>query len=123
MNRSLTCILCPRGCRLEVSLEGNAREVSGAGCPRGIAYAEEELRQPVRMVTSTVALSGADLRRLPVKTARPVPKDSVLPVVKALRDVRVCAPVHMGDVVLKNAAGTGTDVVAARSVSGKETPG
>lgn len=123
MSAHLTCILCPRGCRLRVSDQNDLHEVTGAGCRRGIVYAQEEITHPVRMVTSTVALEDTDLKRLPVKTAAPVPRDMVFPVVEALRKVRISAPVAAGDTVLKDAAGTGIAVIAARSVSRKEGAG
>ena len=51
--RSLTCIICPRGCLLEVELGENIA-VSGNLCPRGKVYAENECTNPQRTVTSTV---------------------------------------------------------------------
>ncbi|MBD5560403.1 MAG: DUF1667 domain-containing protein [Clostridia bacterium] len=109
----LTCIRCPRGCQLQVDSDLN---VQGAGCPQGISYAREEMTHPERTVTATVRLESSTLRRLPVKTREPVPKDKVPAVISALQRVHVKAPVRMGDVVLKDAADTGVDVVATRSV-------
>lgn len=111
--RELTCIRCPRGCRL---VAGEGLAVKGAGCPKGIAYAEEELTHPVRTVTATVRLKGASLARLPVRSREPVPREKVMPVIGALRGVQVSVPVETGDVVLADAAGTGVDIVATRSV-------
>ena len=68
----LICIVCPKGCRLKVD-EENGYVVSGNSCPRGAEYGINELLNPVRTVTSTVAIEGGIHRRLPVKTSRPVP--------------------------------------------------
>jgi CxxC motif-containing protein len=40
--RTVTCIGCPMGCRLRVTLEGGqVSEVDGAACGRGAAYARQ----------------------------------------------------------------------------------
>ena len=39
MNRTLTCIVCPRGCTLTVTGEGDSLTVSGNSCPKGKQYA------------------------------------------------------------------------------------
>ena len=114
-DKVLTCIRCPRGCRITVTLgaDGSVEALSGNACPRGDAYARAEVAAPVRMVTTTVPVDGArDVDRVAVKTAREVPKDAVLDVVRALADVRATAPVEIGDVVARDVAGTGVDVIA-----------
>lgn len=111
--RKLICIRCPQGCRLQVDGDLNVR---GAGCPRGVSYAQEELTRPIRTVTATVQLAGRSLARLPVKSRAPVPKEKVRDVVRALEGILVKAPVAIGDTVLADAAGTGIDIVATRSV-------
>lgn len=113
--RALTCIRCPRGCRVSVVLGagGEVLEVSGNACPRGDSYARAEVTAPVRTVTTTVpVLGGDDGTRVAVKTAHEVPKCSVLDVVRALAGASARAPVEIGDVVARNVAGTGVDVVA-----------
>lgn len=114
-DKVLTCIRCPRGCRITVALGagGEVEALSGNACPRGDAYARAEVATPVRTVTTTVPVDGArDVARVAVKTAREVPKDAVLDVVRALADVRATAPVEIGDVVARDVAGTGVDVIA-----------
>ena len=114
-DKVLTCIRCPRGCRITVALGagGEVEALSGNACPRGDAYARAEVAAPVRTVTTTVPVDGArDVARVAVKTAREVPKDAVLDVVRALADVRATAPVEIGDVVARDVAGTGVDVIA-----------
>ncbi len=111
--RELTCINCPMGCQLTVTLEGGAvTAVTGQTCPRGEAYARTEVTAPVRTVTTTVRITGGRAPMLSVKTAAPVPKSAVPQVLKALKTVTVTAPMRIGDVVLPNAADLGVDVVA-----------
>ena len=54
MKRELTCIVCPIGCQLSVTLEnGVVTEVIGNTCPRGKQYAIDECTNPVRTITTT----------------------------------------------------------------------
>jgi len=81
-----------------------------------VEYGRNELTHPVRMITSTVKLSGGRLRRLPVKTSQPIPKGMMEEVVRALDDVTVTSPVRVGDVVIENVCGTGADIIATREL-------
>ena len=110
--REVTCIVCPKGCRIFAD-EGN--RLSGAGCERGIAYVQAELENPTRMVTSTVRLTGSGLPRLPVKTSAPIPKKMMMRAAALLNDVTAAAPVKCGDVIVKNILDTGVDFVATKS--------
>lgn len=111
------CTGCPLGCRLEVdAVEGDIIEIRGFECAKGERYALQEHTDPRRPVSSTVAISGGALPRLPVRTAEAVPKDVVRQIAVALRDVRVRAPVRRGDVVLTDVLDTGVDVIATRGM-------
>ena len=39
----LICISCPRGCLLKVSGQGEALEITGNFCSKGIDYARKEI--------------------------------------------------------------------------------
>ena len=98
--RELICIGCPMGCPLTVTLDGGAVvTVQGNTCPRGDAYARKEV----------TAVS--------CKTHSDIPKEKIFDVVRALKSVVVPAPVHIGQVLLPDAAGTGVDVVATKDVA------
>ena len=115
--RTLTCIRCPRGCAVTVSLadDGTITSVTGNSCIRGDKYARDEVPHPVRVVTTTVPVVGSATEKMvSVKTAGDVPKDRVFDVVRALTDVTATAPVHIGDVILADVAGTGVDIVATK---------
>jgi len=96
--------------------EGSVRSVEGYGCRLGLEYTVEEVANPKRTVCTTVRVVGGRYPRLPVRTAEPVPKSKVKEVVEALRGVTVRAPVKRGEVVARNVAGTGVDVVAEMDV-------
>ena len=113
----LTCIGCPLGCPLTVTLKGNeVTNVTGNTCPKGAIYAKKEVTNPTRIVTSTVRVSGGMAQMVNVKTASDIPKSKIFECVEALKDVVVTAPVKIGDVILSNVAGTGVDIIAARNV-------
>lgn len=115
--RDLICIGCPMGCPLTVEIE-NAEVVSVSGntCPRGDAYARKEVTNPTRIVTSTVMVEGGTVDMVSVKTKNDIPKDKIFECIKALKGIRVKAPVRIGDVILSDVAGTGVDIVATKGV-------
>ena len=113
--KEVICTCCPQGCHLQVD-EANDYKVTGNGCANGIAYGKEELTHPTRILTSTVRAEGGLHARCPVKTADAVPKGMLMDVMAALDGVVVKAPVHIGQVVVKNVCGTGVDVVATRAL-------
>ena len=113
--KNLTCIVCPRGCRLTVD-EAHDYAVTGNGCPRGAEYGRIELTNPTRVVTSTVRCVGGVHPRCPVKTDRPIPKALVLAAAAALDSVTVTAPAELGQVVLRDVCGTGANFVTTRAI-------
>ena len=115
--RNLICIGCPMGCSLVVIMEhGEVISVEGNTCKRGAVYGRKEVTNPTRIVTSTVRVTGGSISVVSVKTREDIPKEKIFDCVKALKEVEVAAPVHIGDVVLRDVAGTGVDVVATKNV-------
>lgn len=113
--RVLTCIVCPRGCTVKVSFDGEGKiaAIDGYSCPRGKVYAEQECTHPERTVTSTVRTVRGDV--IACKTARTVPKETVFRVMQQINRTRVALPVHIGDVLISDVAGTGVAVVATEN--------
>ena len=115
--KNLTCINCPLGCALTVEMNGESiLHVTGNTCKRGEVYARREVTAPVRMVTSSVRVIGGNLPVLSVKTREAIPRERIFACVRELKKISLQAPVHMGDVVLEDVAGTGIDIVATRNV-------
>lgn len=117
---NLTCINCPIGCHLEVEeiIDRNEKAyvVRGNSCNRGEKYGVQEVTNPVRMLTSTVKIEGARLRRIPVKTSEPIPKPMLLEAMRQLDQITIQAPVNCGDKVLENLLDLNIDVIASRSI-------
>ena len=113
--RELTCIGCPMGCPLVVTMEGmEIKDITGYTCKRGKVYAEKEVTHPTRIVTSIVRVEGAGM--VSVKTANDIPKDKIFACVNAMKGLTVQKPVHIGDVILHDVCGTGVDIIATKNV-------
>ena len=111
--KEFICIVCPRGCHLKVDDEMN---VTGNTCPRGKVYAINEMTNPTRMITSTVAIESEELHRVPVMTSKPIPKGKIFDVMNEINKVRVKAPIKIGDVIIKNVLGLDSDIIATRDI-------
>lgn len=120
-NKEITCIGCPMGCMVSVTLDdGRVTKIEGYSCNRGKLYAEKECTNPTRIVTTTLPVEGGVFATVPVKTASDIPKDKIFDSIRALREVRIQAPVKTGETVVKNVAGTGVDIIATGTVPKKK---
>ena len=119
----LTCIICPMGCSMEVTVETDASghkkvtAVKDNGCKRGEQYAAKELQNPTRTLTTTIKVEGGVLPLVPVKTAGEVPKTSLLQCMEVVRRAGCKAPVKRGDILLYDLLGTGINVIACADVA------
>lgn len=111
-----TCIVCPNSCRITVQETANGLEISGNQCNRGADFAKKEFTEPMRMFTSTVKLEGSFMRRLSVVTTGEVHKENIFKCQEAVKKVVATAPVHYGDVLVKDFCGEGVDLVAAKTI-------
>ena len=112
MIKKLTCIECPIGCEVTVTLEGDkVVDVKGNSCPRGKAYAEAEVVCPKRVVTSTVRADNGEI--IPVKTDRPVRKDAIFEVIAKINATVCKMPVKLGDVLVENICDDANLVISA----------
>ena len=136
--RELTCIVCPMGCSLSVEEDpAGALTVTGNRCPRGAAYAQEEIRAPKRTVTATCGIAYPDMeastngtpgearpsrgltapRRIPVKTSAPCPKEKIDALLGDIYRLRPKLPVKAGDKLITDWNGSGIDVIAVRTMA------
>ena len=117
MEKIITCINCPVGCRMTVDLSdlGKVLSVTGNTCPRGSKYAVQECTLPERMITAVLPVEGSTVP-LSVKTSRPVPKHLIRDVMRELSKIRLVSPVMAGQVVFADILHTGVDIVATKTV-------
>jgi CxxC motif-containing protein len=120
LDKKLICIVCPVGCRLKVAGKvtdsPDDLKVEGQQCKRGIAYAHDEITNPVRMVCTTAKIKGGIYSIIPVRTDKPIPDKYKLDVVKAVNEIALTSPVKMGDVIISDLFGTGVNIIAERNM-------
>lgn len=115
--KNLICICCPRGCHLHVDKD---LKVTGNFCPRGEKYARQEVLSPERVITSTVLVKGGDEPLCSVKSERPIPKGKLFDAMKDIDSLTIEAPIRMGEVLLKNLANTGIDLLSTMQIKAKQ---
>jgi len=119
IDKKLICIQCPVGCIIEVEKEGEKLKIKGNECKRGKEYAMQEIKNPKRMVTTTVFVEGGMRRMLPVRSEKEIPKELVRKCIKKLASIKVKAPVKCGKVVYENILETGVNIIASRDMEEK----
>lgn len=117
------CTTCPSECLLTVEAERDAdgavvevRSVTGNNCPRGDKFAHQELTCPMRVLTTTVAVSGGGEALLPVRTSEAIPPELHTQAMNFIRGLVVNAPIRMGDVVLENLLDTNINLIASMDI-------
>jgi len=115
MNK-IICIVCPNGCDLTISRDGDAILVTGNKCPKGTEFAITELTNPTRTICSTVRTTFSQVPVLPVRVSSGIPKSRIFEVMGEINKVIVSRPVHRGDVIIPNVLGLGVDVIATSSI-------
>jgi CxxC motif-containing protein len=116
MEKELICIVCPIGCRLQITGTPDNLNVEGNLCKKGIGYANDEINNPTRMICSTVRIKGGIHSVLPVKTDKPIPEKYKFEIIKLINRIEVTSPVKMGTVLISDVFGTGVNVVATRNM-------
>jgi CxxC motif-containing protein len=91
-------------------------DITGNTCKRGESYARTEMTDPRRTLTTTVRVHGGDRPVVPVKSHGAIPKGMMMECMRALDAVCMGAPVHIGDVIVKDIRGTGVDIIATDDV-------
>lgn len=117
MKRTFTCIVCPNGCEMEAEYEGTSvLSVTGNLCPKGKAYVTQELVDPRRTIASSVRVTGGVLPLTSVRITNAIPKNRIFDVMAEINKQTLAAPVHIGDVVIRNVLGLGSDVIVTKHI-------
>ncbi len=104
----ITCIMCPVGCTLKITKNGNVIKVTGNGCPRGEEYGKKEATVPERMVTTVKKYKCGTIT---LKLSCPIKKELVD---NCLTEIKKCAEpksAKVGDILLKSVCKTNCDVI------------
>ena len=70
----------------------------------------------MRVLTTTIAVSGGDEALLPVRTAEAIPLALHAQAMALIRGLVVNAPIRMGNVVLKDLLNTNIDLIASMDI-------
>ena len=114
--RKLVCIVCPRGCTLEIKEKDGEFAVSGNFCKRGRDFAVSEMTEPKRTICSTVRTIFPDVPVLPVRVSAEIPKDRIFDVMKEINSFLLEKRVARGEAVIENVLGLGVDIIATSDI-------
>jgi CxxC motif-containing protein len=115
-SRSFICIVCPSGCELLVKESLSSISVTGNLCEKGIDFAEKEVYNPERVLTTTIKLTTGEL--VPVRSDGLVKKDEIKHLVKYISSNTFPPPVEIGQVIIPAVGKNKVDIIATAAVSG-----
>ena len=118
MNQEITCIICPKSCKIRVTKEedNDIIHIQGNECLKGKKYALDEVTDPRRIFTSTVKLKNGPIRMLPVRTDLPIRKKDLFKARELVKDIVVEAPVPFGKIIFKDFIEKGINLIATREI-------
>lgn len=117
MLKEITCIVCPNGCEMEVEEDGGKFiSVIGHLCPKGEAYAKQELINPQRTISTSILIKDGELPLASVRLTKPVPKKDIYRVMEEIKKITKTAPVQAGEIVISRILGLDSDVIITKSV-------
>jgi CxxC motif-containing protein len=121
MKKEIICIGCPMGCYLAVEYKGTTmRDVTGNQCKVGLEYAEKEISNPERTLTTTVKVKNGHLPLVSVRTSKPIPKNIIFDAMDLLAKVEAEAPIKIGETIVQNIFNTGVNIVATKNIFKKD---
>ncbi|MEM5788850.1 MAG: DUF1667 domain-containing protein [Syntrophobacteraceae bacterium] len=125
-SKDLICVVCPNGCSVRVDLEEGSQpcilNLEGCQCDKGREWAEQEIRNPVRTIASSILVENGEMPLVSVRTDAPIPLDKILAVMEEIRAKKIEAPVENGDLLICNPAGVCCNIIATRRVPRVEQP-
>ena len=117
MKKEMICIVCPMGCFLTVDhSQRKIESIEGNRCNLGLEYAEKEVFNPERTLTTTVRVKNGHLPLVSVRTSKPIPKKLIFDAMTLLAEIEVEAPVKIGDQIIKNLFDTKTSIIATKNI-------
>ncbi|MCX7845949.1 MAG: DUF1667 domain-containing protein [Dictyoglomaceae bacterium] len=119
MLKKFVCVQCPIGCKLIIEIrddENSIRNIEGYKCKRGVEYAEDEIRDPKRILTTSIKVIGGELPLVSVKTDKPISIKYIKDVMNVIKNYKIKAPIKRGDIIIQNIVNTKVNIVATRTV-------
>lgn len=117
MLKRIVCVICPVSCKIEVDVEGDQiLQIQGNQCDKGLAYAKQEISNPMRNIASSVKVEGGSLPLVSVRLTQAIPKKAIFEVMDQIKALKVQAPVSCGQILLENVLDTGAHIMATKDV-------
>lgn len=122
-SKDYTCVVCPNGCTIKITFEDYPDqkpvfvEASGQRCPRGIQWAQQEIVDPMRNFSTSVLVKNGQMMECSVRLTKPVPLVKVFEIMEEIKKLHPTAPLKIGDVLLRNPAGTDTEVIVTKNIA------
>lgn len=113
--KHMTCIICPNSCALQID-EVTGR-ITGNKCARGLQFAQEEMTNPKRSVTTTVKTTVKGYPVVSVKTTGEIPKSLISTLMFHINRMVISEELPSGSIIIKNFLKTGIDVVTTRTMT------
>ena len=113
--RKLYCITCPSGCELSITGSGADMLVMGNKCKKGLEFAEHEMTNPTRTLTTTVRTKFPGVPVLSVRTDGEIAKAKLMIAIRELSQIVIDEELGCGDTVLEDVAETGVRVIVTSS--------
>ena len=115
--KQITCIGCPKGCLVKVTkFENGEIKAEDYSCKRGKEYAIQEYTDPKRILTTTIQVLNGLLSLIPVRSDIPLPKDKLFDCMKYIANIKVSAPIKMGEIMISNILDLNVNIIASRNL-------
>jgi CxxC motif-containing protein len=112
-----TCLLCEKNCRLEADVQGETLlGLRGQGCQKGFDFILSRISPQGKIVSTSVLVTNHSLRFLPVRTGKAVDKALTSKILEEARKITVTPPIRYGQVILRNVAGSGTELISTKAL-------
>ena len=117
MKKEMICIGCPMGCPLTVEYtQKTVHSINGNRCNLGLDYAQKEIFNPERTLTTTVRIKNGHLPLVSVRTNKPIPKNRIFEAMNLLAEIEIEAPIKIGEKIIQNLLNTNTSIVATKNI-------
>jgi len=116
--QEIICIICPLSCQIKIRVK-NKKIIflEGNKCRRGREYVKQEFYNPQRVLATTIKVKNSDsFPLLSVRTDKSIPKGKLRECMQYLANIKVEAPIKIGQVIVSNILNTGTNVIATRKL-------
>lgn len=114
--KELVCIVCPRGCTMQIEGEGENIKVTGNSCKRGLNFAISEMTEPKRTICTTVKTAFKEVPVIPCRVSTDIPKNKIFDIMKEINSFTLNDKIGRGDIIIKDVLGLGVDIIATSDI-------